>query len=1503
MSRQSSGGKSGFFSRRNKTTHSTIEEDDPDLKPSTGGSSYHGSVSSRHSRRTSQPFNEDRGLDGTGLSMTAGVLTSIPYDTLSTDNQTPTSVDYLPRREEAKRREPQPHHLNKAGSDFHQYPAWDPQKPMAPPAGPRSLPPIPSSTSYPPLRDRQSKAAPIDPSQYTDSTYARPSFDQASIASRDSSHTGRSSLWSASEQTTKGSPGPPPAIPPHVQDYALRPISSHSSNHRISNASFMQNPPHTSFAPEGFHLAKPSDDMVIESEFIKLMTKRGWHNLPDSAKRQMLAYSPAKKWTLIHQDQLTEWQGQQKRNKARYTQGSLDGAGILAKADEEGSPEWYVKKIMDDSITAKQLGSLSVSLRTQPINWVKSFVEAQGQIALTNVLTKINRRQAQGPALPGGPKSSEKELEKEYEIIKCLKALMNNRYGADDAIQHQSIIVALATSLTSPRLSSRKLSGEVLTFLCHWGNGEGHIKVLQAMDHVKHQQGESGRFDAWMRIIEVTIDGRGKMGSLVGASEEMRSGGIGMENLLMEYALSTMFLINMLVDAPEGDLQLRVHVRAQFTACGIKRLLGKMADFQYDVIDKQIDRYRDNEAIDYEDMLFQQGSRSRDSYHEVKDMQDPVQIAEAIQSKIGGSKTADYFLSTMQNLLLLRENDTDDMQRLFQLVNSMLSYVAMDRRLPDLELKQSLNFTMQSVLDRMYTSTEAEQAIEEATVAKRTADAALAERDDMRDKIELGANGLVAKLQKTIEEQAQHIEMQNRQNERMKSEVAELQRVRAKEMQMKELETRELYLMLRDAQNAAESGRKAGDAVNANMDPKQIKGILDREKLMERLEIQLERAKTQYKLEGKVWDQDGPSERLRELREKMDGTFEDEENTEQQPTTAEVIRRKPVNDARRNPLGTFIGQQAEITGELGKLFKDDDFASGNESVVNEKPRLVEMRRKNLRTGDGQMAEDDGNLEDDGVTTGPSHPSLESEQPETPSDEIAPPPPPPAPPIPPSLGGPPPAPPLPGAVTVPPAPPPPPPPPPPGAPPFPMAKSSGYLPKTDLNSPTVPQLPFLRPKKKLKALHWDKVDTPQVTLWANRAVTLEDKEAKYVELSRNGVLDEVERLFTAKEIKILGAASGKKSDKKQIISSNLAHTFQISMAKFSSLPPEKVIKMIIECDKQITNDHTVMDFLQKDDLCIVPDNTAKLMAPYSIDWTGPDAKKTEREQDPEELTREDQIYLKTAFELHHYWKSRMRALSLTRTFEAEYDEINKSMREVEQVCDSLRNSTSLFNVMCLILDIGNFMNDANKQATGFKLSSLSRLPMIKDDKNELTLQDAIESVVRRQYPEWETFLEEISGVIAMKKFNIDQLLQDASKYIDTVKNVQASLDSGNLSDPKRLHPQDRVVQVAARTMRDARRKAEQLQLTLETTKKVYDEIMQFFGEDPLDENARRNFFDKFATFIVEWRVRKCKRPLYAKLITFLEIPSQKPRIRGGSSSKRSVNCKETSCQWACITGFE
>ncbi|KAJ3487826.1 hypothetical protein NLG97_g6318 [Lecanicillium saksenae] len=424
--------------------------------------------------------------------------------------------------------------------------------------------------------------------------------------------------------------------------------------------------------------------------------------------------------------------------------------------------------------------------------------------------------------------------------------------------------------------------------------------------------------------------------------------------------------------------------------------------------------------------------------------------------------------------------------------------------------------------------------------------------------------------------------------------------------------------------------------------------------------------------------------------------------------------------------------------------------------------------------------------------------------------------------------------------------------PPPPPPLPGPKTGGFLPQPTYSATPSVGLPVARPKKKLKALHWEKVDAPETSHWAAHTPSAEAREEKYIELSRKGILDEVEKLFMAKEIKKIGVATGRKDDKKQIISADLRKAYEIALAKFSQHSVEKIVQMIIHCDSDVLDNTVVMDFLQKDDLCNIPDNTSKQMAPYSRDLTGPDAASLSREQDPADLTRQDQIYLYTAFELHHYWKSRMRALALTRSFEVEYEEIYDKMHQVVTVSESLRDSVSLMNVLGLILDIGNYMNDANKQARGFKLSSLSRLGMVKDDKNESSLADLVERIVRSQYPEWENFATEIGGVIPAQKMNVEQLETDAKKYIDNIRKIQMSLDSGNLSDPKKFHPEDRVNLIVQRCMKEARRKAEQMQLYLDEMIRTYKDIMIFYGEDPADENARRDFFTKLATFLAEWK---------------------------------------------------
>lgn len=382
-SRQSSGGRS-FFGRKihKERTPDYQEQNDGGsvLQVPSASNSTNGSRSSGYSHKNSNPSLEIGNEDTTGLSMTAGMITSIPYDSVAADGRTPISVDYLPKNDKMPaRKEPLPHHLTKGGQDYHQYPAWDPQNAqMNGPSqlsGPRPPPHHKPLSSLLSSRDRNTKNIPHpgigEPTGILNGNHGtfnsvstgdtssshRRSFDQASIKSSVSSAT-RSSIFSSDNSSRTAVDARPST--------SGRQSSYQTSWAPQQPAGFSST---TSFSPEGFNLQRPSDDRVVEAQFVELMQKRGWHNLPEQAKRQMMAYPAAKKWTLVHQDKLTEWQGEQKRRQtARQTILSNDGtAGMLSRSDEEGSPEWYVRRVMNDSITAKQMGSLSVSLRTQPI--------------------------------------------------------------------------------------------------------------------------------------------------------------------------------------------------------------------------------------------------------------------------------------------------------------------------------------------------------------------------------------------------------------------------------------------------------------------------------------------------------------------------------------------------------------------------------------------------------------------------------------------------------------------------------------------------------------------------------------------------------------------------------------------------------------------------------------------------------------------------------------------------------------------------------------------------------------------------------------------------------------------------------------------------------------------------------------------------------------------------------------------------------------------------------
>ena len=114
-------------------------------------------------------------------------------------------------------------------------------------------------------------------------------------------------------------------------------------------------------------------------------------------------------------------------------------------------------------------------------------------------------------------------------------------------MQKPQIVASIANSLVSPHLPSRKVAAEILVFFCHWDENNpdriGLSLVLSTFDQLEQRlngaiadiASKVGPFDVWLGQLEQTISGRGRMGSMVGISKDLKGTDDGS---IMDYCVS-----------------------------------------------------------------------------------------------------------------------------------------------------------------------------------------------------------------------------------------------------------------------------------------------------------------------------------------------------------------------------------------------------------------------------------------------------------------------------------------------------------------------------------------------------------------------------------------------------------------------------------------------------------------------------------------------------------------------------------------------------------------------------------------------------------------------------------------------------------------------------------------------------------------------------------------------------------------------------------------------------
>ncbi len=135
--------------------------------------------------------------------------------------------------------------------------------------------------------------------------------------------------------------------------YAPSLTSSEPGSHQSHLSQFY----HRHHNTDTFNFQRPESEEEIEAMFQNVKRTRDL-DMPDLSTEQ--------KWHIVYSDEHLRWREEKQREEQNKKQIE---AGQPAAITLE-SPEWYIKKFLDKTITAKQATSLLVSLRSKEVRYV-----------------------------------------------------------------------------------------------------------------------------------------------------------------------------------------------------------------------------------------------------------------------------------------------------------------------------------------------------------------------------------------------------------------------------------------------------------------------------------------------------------------------------------------------------------------------------------------------------------------------------------------------------------------------------------------------------------------------------------------------------------------------------------------------------------------------------------------------------------------------------------------------------------------------------------------------------------------------------------------------------------------------------------------------------------------------------------------------------------------------------------------------------------------------------
>uniref|UniRef100_A0A672SC29 Diaphanous related formin 1 n=1 Tax=Sinocyclocheilus grahami TaxID=75366 RepID=A0A672SC29_SINGR len=292
-----------------------------------------------------------------------------------------------------------------------------------------------------------------------------------------------------------------------------------------------------------------------------------------------------------------------------------------------------LKTDLRDTQLLSCLESLRVSLNNNPVSWVQTF-GAEGLALLLTFLRKLQDERDE-------PLNAGIGVKCQHEIIRCLKAFMNNKHGLNAMLTSEDGIPLLVRSI-NPKVPHMMVDVvKLLSAIC----------ILELLECIT-EQAEEQEIERFQPLLS----------------------GMHKNSITLKQA-GCMQLINALISRVE-ELDFRIHLRSELMRLGLRDQLKEVRSIENEELKVQLQVFEEQADEDSEDL------RSR--LDDVRlEMEYPSLLTLII---LKDSKAEPLFLSVLQHLLLVR-NDYMSRPQYYKLIDECTAQIVLHRNGCDPDFK------------------------------------------------------------------------------------------------------------------------------------------------------------------------------------------------------------------------------------------------------------------------------------------------------------------------------------------------------------------------------------------------------------------------------------------------------------------------------------------------------------------------------------------------------------------------------------------------------------------------------------------------------------------------------------------------------------------------------------------------------------------------------------------------------------------------------------------------